>query len=260
LDEYRGDVMREPVLSIQNLHFAYTIRHASARSVKQTVLNMVSRVNSDVIVEAIQGIDLVLYPGETLGIVGDNGAGKSTLLKLISGILPPSTGRIRVRGQIAPLIELNAGFNPELTGAENIVLFGVLLGNKRTVMENNTERIAHWAGLSESIDLPIRTYSTGMLSRLGFAVATFQSSSLLIIDEVLSVGDIDFQAKSMARVHELMASGEATILVSHDLNLIQSKATKVLWLDHGKQALLGNAREVIDAYRANQDTPRDSQI
>ena len=260
MDEYRGDVMKEPVLSIQNLHFAYTVRHSSSRSLKETFLNSVRGIKQDVIIDAIQGIDLDLYQGEILGIIGNNGAGKSTLLKLISGILPPSSGHVRVLGQIAPLIELNAGFNPELSGAENIVLFGVLLGNDKPLMEKNMQSIANWAGLTESIDLPVRTYSTGMISRLGFAVATFQTSSLLIIDEVLSVGDIDFQSKSMNRVNELMSSGEATILVSHDLDLIQSKATKVLWLDRGKQLMFGNAREVIDAYRASQNSSRNSQI
>jgi ABC-type polysaccharide/polyol phosphate transport system ATPase subunit len=168
---------------------------------------------------------------------------------MVSGVLPPTSGYVRVNGSIAPLIELGAGFNPELTGAENIVLFGVLLGNKKELMELKAQEIASWAGLNDSIQLPIRTYSTGMLAKLGFAVATFQTSKLLIIDEVLSVGDSDFQEKSLKRVDELIASGESTILVSHDLQLIEQRATKVLWLDHGKQVMLGNPSEVVDAYR-----------
>jgi ABC-type polysaccharide/polyol phosphate transport system ATPase subunit len=241
--------MRDPIVLVENLTFNYRIRHAGARSLKQAFINTVKGIKSDIYVEAITEINFKLSQGEVLGIVGNNGAGKSTLLKLLSGILPPTSGAIKVRGRIAPLIELGAGFNPELTGAENIVLFGVLLGNTKAKMEENLTAIANWAGLTEAIHLPIRTYSTGMLSRLGFAVATFQQCDLLIIDEVLSVGDADFQVKSMSRMEELISKGEATILVSHDLNLVAERATKVLWLDHGKQMMFGDPKEVIDAYR-----------
>jgi ABC-2 type transport system ATP-binding protein len=249
LDGNRRNDMSQSVVVVENLSFNYQIRHASSRSLKQTVINSIKGIKSDVQVAAIKGISFELWPGEVLGIIGNNGAGKSTLLKLLAGILPPNSGIIQVRGRIAPLIELGAGFNPDLTGAENIVLFGVLLGHKKKPMEEHVAIIAEWAGLTESINLPIRTYSTGMLSRLGFAVATFQQSDLLIVDEVLSVGDSDFQTKSMKRMDELMAEGEATILVSHDLDLISSKSTKVLWLERGKQRMFGNSKEVIDAYR-----------
>lgn len=241
--------MTSPVVMIDNLNFSYQIRNASARTLKQRFINTVKRINSDIYVNAISGINLQLCAGEVLGIVGDNGAGKSTFLKLLAGILPPSSGAVIVRGRIAPLIELGAGFNPELTGAENIVLFGVLLGNDKKRMEEKVVAISDWAGLGEFINLPLRTYSTGMVSRLGFAVATFQQSELLIIDEVLSVGDLDFQEKSMKKIDELISAGEVTILVSHDLNLVQSKATKVLWLEQGRQKMFGDSKEVIDAYR-----------
>jgi ABC-type polysaccharide/polyol phosphate transport system ATPase subunit len=147
------------------------------------------------------------------------------------------------------MLELGAGFNPELSGEENILLFGVLLGNRTAVMRAKVGEIAEWAGLSEQIKLPLRTYSTGMVARLGFAVATFQKSDVLIVDEILGVGDAEFQEKSKARMKDLIAGGEATILVSHDLNTVESLATKVLWLDHGKQVMLGDTTEVLDAYR-----------
>jgi len=216
---------------------------------KQVFINTIKGVKSDVYVSAISGIEFELDKGEVLGVIGKNGAGKSTLLKLISGILPPTSGTVKVNGRIAPLIELGGGFNLELTGAENIILFGMLLGYDRTLMESQLSNIAVWAGLSEFIDLPLRTYSTGMLSRLGFAVATFQQRELLIIDEVLSVGDGEFQIKSLKRMNELISEGEATILVSHDLQMIENRCTKVLWLEHGKQVMIGNPRQVIDAYR-----------
>lgn len=241
--------MSHSIVSVENLNFGYRIRHASAGSLKQMFINSLKGINSDVSVDAIRGLSIEVKKGEVLAIVGNNGAGKSTLLKLLSGILPPTSGTVRVSGRVAPLIELGAGFNPELTGAENIVLFGMLLGNKKAKMEENLTAIAKWAGLTDAINLPMRTYSTGMISRLGFAVATFQQCELLIIDEVLSVGDSDFQKKSMSRMTELISMGEATILVSHDLNLVGEFATKVLWLDHGKEMMVGDPEEVIDAYR-----------
>lgn len=243
--------MNNSIVKVENLHFAYKIRRGSAQTLKQTFINFVKGVKSDVDIVALKGISFELSSGEVLGIIGNNGAGKSTLLKLLAGIIPPSSGSVSVTGRIAPLIELSAGFNPELTGAENVVLFGVLLGNSRKIMEQNIDSIAEWAGLTDSINLPIRTYSTGMQSRLGFAVATFQQNELLIIDEVLSVGDAEFQKKSITRMDELIAAGEVSILVSHNLDLINAKTTKVLWLEQGRQVMFGNSSEVIDAYRKN---------
>ena len=242
--------MSEASVYAENLCFSYRIKHASANTIKQTFINSIKGINSDVYVDAISDVNFELKKGEILGIIGGNGAGKSTLLKLLAGILPPSNGSVRVQGQVAPLIELGAGFNPELTGAENIILFGVLLGNSRTTMRKNVAPIADWAGLTDSIHLPLRTYSTGMLSRLGFAVATFQKCELLIIDEVLSVGDSDFQTKSLARMEEFIFAGEITILVSHDIDLIKQRTSKALWLERGKQVMFGNSKDVVDAYRA----------
>ena len=147
------------------------------------------------------------------------------------------------------MLELGAGFNPELSGEENILLFGVLLGNRTKEMQSQVTDIAEWAGLTEHIKLPLRTYSTGMVARLGFAVATFRKSDVLIVDEILGVGDAEFQKKSKAKIRDLIANGEATILVSHDLETVESLATKALWLDHGKQVMLGTTAEVLDAYR-----------
>lgn len=243
--------MSKYIVEANDVNFSYTIRNSTANSLKQVFINSAKGIGSDVEILATSGVTLELSRGEVLGVIGKNGAGKSTLLKLLAGILPPSSGVVKVRGSIAPLIELGAGLNPELTGAENIVLFGVLLGNSRKVMQENIELIAEWAGLTEFIDLPIRNYSTGMQSRLGFSIATFQKSDLLIIDEVLSVGDSEFQAKSLNRIDGLISSGEATILVSHDLGLIRERASKVLWLDKGKQIMLGQPEEVIDAYKAH---------
>ena len=241
--------MKKFVVEANDVNFRYMIRNSGANSLKQVFINSVKGVGSDVEILATAGINLKLCKGEVLGVIGKNGSGKSTLLKLLAGILPPSSGVVKVRGNIAPLIELGAGFNPELTGAENIVLFGVLLGNSRKLMEENLVSIADWAGLSDCIDLPLRTYSTGMQSRLGFSIATFQKSDLLMIDEVLSVGDAEFQKKCLGRIDDLIKEGEAAILVSHDLELVQSRSTKVIWLEQGRQMRLGDPEEVVSAYR-----------
>ena len=237
------------VVEAHAVSFTYTIRHGGARTLKDAAMNSIRRISSDVKVNALSEVSFTIEAGEVLAIIGRNGAGKSTLLKLLAKTLPPSTGVVRIKGKVAPMIELGAGFSPELTGAENIVLFGVLLGNSTKEMKAKVTEIAEWAGLQDHIHLPIRTYSTGMVARLGFAVATFKQSELLVIDEVLAVGDADFQAKSKARMLELIRGGEATVLVSHDLDTVAELATKVLWLDHGKQMALGSPSEVLDAYR-----------
>jgi ABC-2 type transport system ATP-binding protein len=237
------------IVDVNSASFTYTIRHGRASSLKDAALNSIRGISSDVKVNALTDVSFSIKEGEVLAIVGRNGAGKSTLLKLLAKVLPPSSGVVRIKGAIAPMIELGAGFNPELTGAENIVLFGVLMGNSTRTMKSKVAEIAQWAGLEEHIQLPLRTYSTGMVARLGFAVATFKQAELLIIDEVLSVGDADFQKKSSERIHQLIAQGQATVLVSHDLEIVSKLATKVLWLDHGKQMALGSPSEVLDAYR-----------
>ncbi len=236
-------------MKVEDVRLTYLVKHALSRSLKQAFINAVTRKSSSITVDAVKCVNFELTGGEVLGIIGKNGAGKSSLLKLLAGILPPTSGSVTIKGRIAPLIELNAGFNPELTGRENIVLFGVLLGKNKKIMENEVDNISSWAGLTEFIDLPIRTYSTGMLARLGFAVATFEPAELLIVDEVLSVGDSNFQMKSLERIERLISEGEATILVSHDLQLIEEKATKVLWLEKGNQMMIGDPKEVVDAYR-----------
>jgi ABC-type polysaccharide/polyol phosphate transport system ATPase subunit len=200
-------------------------------------------------INILNGCSLTAYQGELIGIIGPNGAGKSTLLKILSRVLPPTKGVIKVNGTVAPMLELGAGFNPELSGEDNILLFGVLLGNSTKEMKSKVVEIADWAGLTEQIQLPLRTYSSGMMARLAFAVATFQKTDVLIIDEILGVGDADFQVKSKARMMELISRGEATILVSHDLTTVEDLATKVLWLDHGHQKMIGPTKEVLDAYR-----------
>jgi ABC-type polysaccharide/polyol phosphate transport system ATPase subunit len=237
------------VIEVTNVDLNYVIRHGRASTIKEAAISAIKHINLDITVNALQDINFTVDRGEVLAIVGHNGAGKSTLLKILSRVLPPTNGVVKVNGSVAPMLELGAGFNPELTGEENILLFGVLLGNSIKDMESKSIEIADWAGLTDHIKLPLRTYSSGMVARLAFAVATFQKSDVLIIDEILGVGDADFQKKSRTRILDLIGDGEATILVSHDLSAVEELATKVLWLDHGRQVALGPTQEVLDAYR-----------
>ncbi|MFM8322194.1 MAG: ABC transporter ATP-binding protein [Chloroflexota bacterium] len=201
---------------------------------------------------ALNDVSLSIYRGETLGLVGHNGAGKSTLLKLVARVLRPTTGRVVVRGSVAPLLEFGAGFHPELTGRENIYLNGALLGYTRRQMDEKFERIVDFAELGEFIDAPMRTYSSGMGARLGFAVATDVDPDVLIVDEVLSVGDEAFQHKCTTRMQAFRDRGATILIVSHNLALIEEICHRAAWISHGRLARIGRPAEVIDAYRQSQ--------
>ncbi len=201
---------------------------------------------------ALQDITLSVARGEALGIIGHNGAGKSTLAKLIARILRPTRGRVVVRGQVAPLLEFGAGFHPELTGRENVYLNGALLGFTHQEMDEKFERIVDFAELWEFIDAPMRTYSSGMWARLGFAVATDVKPDILIIDEVLSVGDEAFQRKSAARMQTFRDHGATLLIVSHNMATIQETCHRVAWLHHGRLVQIGDPLDVIHAYRQSQ--------
>ena len=190
--------------------------------------------------------------GEVFGVIGHNGAGKSTLLKLIARVLPPSTGRIEVHGNVSPLLELGAGFHPELSGRENVFLNGALLGFSRKEIEEKFEGIVEFSGLSNFIDAPMRTYSSGMWARLGFSVATDTRPDILLVDEVLAVGDEAFQRKCYDRLDEFQERGTTTLIVAHNMDTIKSMCDRVAWLDHGNLMYLGEPAIAIDLYRQAQ--------
>ncbi len=198
---------------------------------------------------ALHGVTLDVYQGEILGIVGRNGAGKSTLLKVVSRILRPTRGRIRVKGSVAPLLELGAGFHPELTGRENIFLNGTLLGHSQREIEERFDEILAFAEIEEFIGAPLRTYSTGMVARLGFAVATAWEPDILIVDEILSVGDEAFRRKCAARMATFQSRGTTILLVSHSATMVEAMCHRAIWLDHGIVKALGPAAEVVRAYQ-----------
>lgn len=198
---------------------------------------------------ALHDVDLAINRGEVFGLIGKNGAGKSTLLKVVSRVLRPTKGRIVLYGKVSPLLELGAGFHPELTGRENVFLNGSLLGYSKKQMDECFDQIVDFAELRQFIDAPIRTYSSGMYARLGFAVATAKIPDVLVVDEILSVGDEAFQQKCFARINEFRAKGSTIILVSHMMAQIENLCQRAAWLNKGKLELVGNPTTVIEAYR-----------
>lgn len=239
---------QELIVEATDISLAYRRTRHRVSSLKQTAIDTINRRMAYEEFFALKSVSFNIARGETVSIIGRNGAGKSTLLKVIARVLPPTTGRVIVRGHVAPMIELGAGFNPELTGAENIVLYGTLLGRTPKEMKSRIETIADWAGLTEHLDIPIRAYSSGMTARLAFATATDLTPDLLLIDEVLSVGDADFREKSAARTVEMMNSGCAVLLVSHDMDAVERMSTRAIYLENGIQKLSGEPKSVIEAY------------
>lgn len=197
---------------------------------------------------ALKDISFEVYRGETFGIVGRNGAGKSTILGLIAGVLTPDRGNIEVKGKVVPLLELGAGFHPELNAIENIMLNGVLLGASRKMMKSITQEILDFAGLNEFSSQPIRTFSTGMVARLGFSIAVHIKPEILLVDEILAVGDAEFQRRCLEKIDQLRKANTTILLVSHNPDQIRQFCDRALLLENKSIKLIGNASEVIRAY------------
>jgi ABC-2 type transport system ATP-binding protein len=201
---------------------------------------------------ALNQINLQVNRGEIFGIIGRNGAGKSTLLKVISRVLIPTEGHVLIMGRVSPLLGLGAGFHPELTGRENIYLNGTLLGHSRRDIEEHEEEIIDFSELGDFINAPLRSYSSGMVARLGFAVATTWEPEILLLDEVLAVGDEAFRRKCLTRMEGYRDGGTTILIVAHQMNTIQSMCNRVAWIDGGNVRALGSADDVIEAYRRAQ--------
>jgi ABC-type polysaccharide/polyol phosphate transport system ATPase subunit len=251
VEEDAGDDVTEPAIEIHDASLAYRLARSSASTLKEYLIKLVKGQVKYEQFWAVKDVSLTVAQGEVFAVIGPNGAGKSTLMKMIARVLPPAEGRVIVRGSVAPLIELGAGFNPDLTGFENIVLYGTLLGRADREMRARAHDIAEWAELSDFLDVPIRSYSTGMLARLGFAIATDQQHEVLIVDEVLSVGDASFRQKSKDRIVSMIDAGCSVVFVSHDMASILEIADRVMWLDHGQAKMLGEPKEVVAAYEAS---------
>ncbi|HCC00617.1 MAG TPA: teichoic acid ABC transporter ATP-binding protein [Ruminococcaceae bacterium] len=197
---------------------------------------------------ALSDISFEVPKGEVMGLVGTNGAGKSTLLKVISGVMKPTSGKVTLNGSVAPMIELGAGFDMELTARENVFLNGAILGYRKDFLEDKYQEIVDFSELHSFMEVPVRNFSSGMVARLAFSIATLVAPQILIVDEILSVGDPPFQQKSKNKMLEMIKGGATVVFVSHSMNDIQNLCTKVMWLDHGHAKMCGDVEPVLDAY------------
>jgi lipopolysaccharide transport system ATP-binding protein len=246
-------IQPESVLRFEGVSKTY-IHNSSRMLLRRGLLSWFRRSRTDVFY-ALRNVSFDLGANRSLAVVGANGAGKSTLLRCATGISAPDQGRVQIRGTIAALMELGAGFHPDLTGAENVLLNASLLGLTRKETLQQFDRIVEFSGLGSFIDEPLRTYSSGMVLRLAFSVAVRVDPDILVIDEILAVGDIDFQEKCIAEIMRLKQSGKTLIYVAHNLPMLRKVCEQALWLERGQLRMFGPCDEVLDAYEAAPPPP-----
>jgi ABC-2 type transport system ATP-binding protein len=240
----------ENIIEIKNVEMHFNMSKEKIDNLKEYFIKLAKRQLMYEDFTALDKVSVNIKPGEVFGIVGHNGSGKSTLLKTISGILKPTVGTVKVHGSIAPLIELGAGFDLDLTARENIFLNGSVLGFSNQMISEKFDEIVEFSELREFLDVPMKNYSSGMVARIGFAVATMVKPDILIVDEILSVGDFLFQQKCEQRINALMQGGTTVLIVSHALEQIRRLCTRVMWLDKGKIKMIGDTKTVCDAYES----------
>jgi ABC-2 type transport system ATP-binding protein len=238
-------------IEVKNVNVTYRVLMNKSGSLKELFRDAIKGKARIVDYVALKEVSFTVDKGEVVAILGRNGAGKSTLLKVLAGVLPPTKGTSNVDGKIAPMIELGAGFHPEMTGSENVLFYSALMGRSLKSVKERTSAIGEWAGVSDHMSFPLRTFSSGMLARLAFSTATDEQADVLLVDEVLSVGDADFQQKSKLRMEQLIKSGAAVVLVSHDMNAVRTLADRAIWLDKGYVKMIGKASDVVEAYEPN---------
>jgi lipopolysaccharide transport system ATP-binding protein len=252
----------KPVIQIRNVSKNYALYHnlVGIKNVLFNLRDVVKKTRSSTFA-ALTDVSFEVYPGETLGIVGLNGSGKSTLLSLIAGVMEPDTGTVEAHGRISPLLQLGAGFHPELTGLENIYMNAVLLGMTRVQVTEKLESIVEFAEIGQFIDQPLRTYSSGMQARLAFSVATHIEPEILLVDEILSVGDVSFHEKSFQKILEFKKNGATIIMVSHSLNSIQMICDRVIWLEKGRIQRMGDdVLRILNAYKGMHEPKKKESI
>ena len=239
------------VIKIENVNLTYRVLKNRTGSIKELFRDAVKGRVRIMDYVALEDISFSVDKGEVVALLGRNGAGKSTLLKILAGVLPPTKGSCNVEGKIAPMIELGAGFHHEMTGNENVLFYSALMGRDTNHVKSRIQAIGDWAGVSDHMDFPLRTFSSGMVARLAFSTATDETAEVLLIDEVLSVGDSEFQEKSKERIMKMISNGAAVVLVSHSPATVKELADRAIWLEDGKVKMEGPAALVADAYEAN---------
>jgi len=240
--------MAKAAVKVEDVSILFNLSKEKVDNIKEYFIKLVTRKLHYNEFWALTDVSFEVEPGERLGILGFNGAGKSTLLKVIAGVLKPTKGKVSVEGVIAPLLELGAGFDMNYTGAENIYLYGATMGYSRKYIEERYNEIVEFSELGEFIDVPVKNYSSGMRARLGFAIATAVDPEVLILDEVLSVGDAKFRIKSENKIKSMFDKGVTVLFVSHNTAQVRRLCTKAILLDHGKVIANGDVNEVCDIY------------
>ena len=241
----------ETMIEVKNVSMVFNLATERVDTLKEYVLKLAKHQLMVQKFYALRDINLEVKRGDSVALIGVNGSGKSTLLKVIAGVLHPTTGSVQVHGSIAPMIELGAGFDPELTARENIFLNGAVLGHGRKFMEAHFQSIVDFAELWDFVDVPVKNFSSGMVARLGFAIATEIKADVLIVDEVLSVGDFRFQEKCKKRMEEMMSGGTTLLFVSHSTDQVRQLCRKAVWLKKGQIQMMGDVDTVCDAYESD---------
>lgn len=238
--------MTEPAIEVRSLTKEFRLSHTGYASLKGALLWWTKR--SVETIDALRDVSFSVSPGECVAMVGRNGAGKSTLLSILARVYKPTSGSVSLSGRVAPLLELGAGFHPDLTGIENVFFNGVILGLTRKQVAERMDEIIAFSEIGNYVDAPVRTYSSGMLVRLGFSVAVHADASILLVDEALAVGDQEFQEKCFRKIASFQAQGGAILFVSHDMVAVRRAATRTIWLRAGELIQDGETNEVVDAY------------
>ena len=239
----------ETIIKVDNVSMRFNLAREKVDSLKEYVIKALKKKIHYDEFWALNDISFEVKKGDSVGLIGLNGSGKSTMLKVIAGVLKPTKGQVSVGGTVAPLIELGAGFDMDLTGRENVYLNGALLGRSRQMMNEVFEDIVEFSELREFMDVPVKNYSSGMLSRLAFSIATSGEADILIVDEVLAVGDFRFQEKCQKRIHDMMDAGTTVLFVSHSIDQVEDICNKAVWLDHGHLKMVGTTKEVCPLYK-----------
>ncbi len=236
------------MIDVKDVTMTYKMPADRVSGLKEYLVKWITRKLKFNEFSALKDVSFHIEKGDVVGIIGRNGAGKSTMLKIISGILKPTNGNVTVNGNIVPMLELGCGFDVDLSGRENIFLNGAILGYSKEFLQSKYDEIVEFSELGSFIESPIRNYSSGMMMRLGFSIATVVNPEVLIVDEILSVGDQNFQNKSKKRMMEMMQGGTTVLLVSHSSSMVKELCNKVVWLDHGKLVKFGDAKEICEEY------------